>query len=467
MAQEKLTRYPQGSMRELWAISFPLMISSLASLFMIFTDRIFLAHYSTDALNASVNAGTFAWGFMAGFGMLTSMSEVFVAQYHGARRFQKLAAPVWQMIFLSILSIFFFIPIAVYGAPYIFGGDRYADLAMSYFQILMFFAPGFALMMALSGFFIGRGKTKMMLWLAIFANLINIVLDRILIFGIEGWVPEMGIQGAAIATSSGYFFESAVLLFFFLKKENKLSFQTHQASFDAKEMKKCLRVGVPQGIFYTFEISGWAVFYWMMSSMSEEHITVSSICQSVVILLSFFSDGLCRGAAAVAGNLIGGQKKQLVFQVLKSGLLLVCLFSFLMGFILLQNPTGILGPLFAGSLNFTDPGVINTCILFAFIYVFLEGLRWVLSGLLSAAGDTIFLSIAGSLSVWFFLLAPVHWIVVKQSLSVEYAWGITIIYAAVFLAIYWIRFQKGAWQKIKLIDEEKPPSPLVEQEPNL
>ena len=75
-----MTRYPEGSLRELWAISSPLMISTLAMLFMIFTDRIFLAHYSIGALNASVNAGTLAWAFISGIGMITAMSEVFVAQ---------------------------------------------------------------------------------------------------------------------------------------------------------------------------------------------------------------------------------------------------------------------------------------------------------------------------------------------------------------------------------------------------
>src|SRR5271154_819728 len=96
-----LTSHPEGSIRELWRISFPLMISTFASLLMIFTDRIFLARYSLSDLNASVTAGTLAWAIISGLGMITAMSEVFVAQYNGAKRYDKLGAPVWQMIWFA------------------------------------------------------------------------------------------------------------------------------------------------------------------------------------------------------------------------------------------------------------------------------------------------------------------------------------------------------------------------------
>src|SRR5271163_4406056 len=111
--QNSLTRYPEGSIRELWTISLPLMVSTLAMLFMIFTDRIFLAHYSIGALNASVNAGTLAWAFMAGLGMVTAMSEVFVAQYNGAKLPKRIGSPVWQMIWFSLFSVSLCIPLAL------------------------------------------------------------------------------------------------------------------------------------------------------------------------------------------------------------------------------------------------------------------------------------------------------------------------------------------------------------------
>ncbi len=452
--QNSLTRHPEGSIRELWHISFPLMISSLASLFMIFTDRIFLAHYSVAALNASVNAGTLAWAFMAAVGMITAMSEIFVAQYNGAKQYKRLGIPTWQMIWFSLFSLLFFVPMAVWGAPLIYGGDAHAHLEIPYFRLLMLFGPSYALMTAFAGFFIGRGKTQMMIWLAIIGNLINIVLDWVLIFGVKGYIPEMGIDGAAIATCTGYLFESVVLGYFFLKKENRTQYGTAYWRLNMKEMKKCFMVGLPQGIFYGLEVLGWAAFYWMMTQMGETHITMSSICQTFAILLSFFCDGLSRGAAALAGNFIGSRRFDLVQKVLKSGFTLLIGFTAVTALILLLDPVDLVRLLFIENPGVISEGSLKICMILSFAYIFFDGLRWLFSGLLVAAGDSFFLLIAGSLSVWVFLLAPVYFIVVRQNLPVEYAWGLTVFYAALFFAVYWIRFHQGAWKKINLVESE-------------
>jgi MATE family multidrug resistance protein len=322
----------------------------------------------------------------------------------------------------------------------------------------MFFGPSAALMTAFAGFFIGRGKTSIMISLAIIANIINIALDWTLIFGIPGIIPELGIEGAAIATCIGYFFQAAMLACFFLKKKHREQFGTSKWQLNWPEMKKTFRVGVPQGIFCSLEIFGWAVFYWLMTSVSEHHITVSSICQSFLILFSFFYDGLSRGAAAVTGNLIGAGKHHLVAKVLRSGLGLLVLFSLTTALFLVVDPKATTHLLFFNHLDSTGisvnpefEGALATCLIYSFVYLFFEGCRWLLSGLLVAAGDTFFLLIAGSLSVWLFLLLPIYLFVVRLHLPVEFAWLLTVIYSLMGLAIYWVRFRQGAWQKIDLV----------------
>ena len=149
-------------------------------------------------------------------------------------------------------------------------------------------------------------------------------------------------------------------------------------------MVQCLKVGVPQGIFCSLEIFGWAVFYWMMTALSEKHITISSICQSFNILLSFFFDGLCRGSAAISANFIGAKQHALVNKVLKSGLILLFFFLVIISTIFIFDPIETAGALFFVEMEgrpALDPifaKSLKICMMFSFIYIFFTRLRWVL-----------------------------------------------------------------------------------------
>jgi len=453
-----LTRYPEGSVRELWTISLPLMISVLASLCMIFTDRLFLARYSLDALNAVANAGTLSWALMGGIGMITAMSEVFVAQYNGAKMFQKIGVPVWQMIWLSLFSYVIFIPLAIFSTK-IFSFNPNGALEAEFFRWMMSFGPSYALMTAFAGFFVGRGQTKILIVVALVANFLNIILDWLLIFGAPPFIPAMGVKGAAIATSCGYAFQTIFLAILFFQKRYRSEFGTTRWKLDFNEFKRCFRIGLPQGVFVMLEVFGWAVFYWMMTSMGKTHITISSICQSLWILFSFFGDGLSRGVTASAGNLIGSKQSDKLLRVMRSGLILQALFIGVIGCILLLDTNGLVRLLFFEHMDFIDDqnavmDTIRICMILTFLNLFFEGVRWVFSGLLIAAGDTFFLLITGAVSVWIGLLIPIWQIVLRYRLNVEYAWIIALIYSITMFALYATRFKQGAWKKIDLLAEE-------------
>ncbi len=463
--EKPLTKYPEGSIRELWSISLPLMISSLASLLMIFVDRCFLARYSLQALNAAVNAGTLAWAFLGGFAMLTAMSEVFVAQYNGARQYKNIGIPVWQMIWFSIASIAFFMPLGLFGGKFIFPKSFISSLQIDYFKYLMIFGAFYPLMNAFAGFYVGRGKTRFLIYLAVLANFVNILFDWMFIFGVKDWIPEMGIKGAAIATCLGTIFQTVVLGCLFLKKKNRQNFGTNKYKFHYSIFKKCFKVGFPPAIYYALEIFGWALFYMMMTTIGELHITVSSICQSIILLLWFFFDGIARGISALAGNFIGAKRIHLVHSLVKASLKLLVIFMAVVSILMIIDPKIIVDFLIPGNIESqifkwkASSGVefysiLRISLLFVFAYLLFEGVRWIFAGLLTAAGDTWFLLIAGSISVWLFLLLPVYFIVVKFSLAVQYAWMLAALYSILLSVFYYLRFVQGKWKKISLIEKE-------------
>ena len=445
-----LTKYREGSMRELWKISLPLMLSSFSVMAMIFVDRILLVHYSTAALNATVNASTFGWSFVGSWMAMTSIAQVFVAQHNGAGRTDKLGEPVWQMIWLSLGSILFFIPFALWGGEFVYG-DK--EMEREYLHWMMFFAPSTAMYGALCGFFVGQGKTTLVTVLAIVANFINAGLDVALIFGIEGFIPSMGVKGAAIATSGSGFFQVLVLFAIFMKKQNREQFGTSRFAFQKKSFWPCIRIGFPNAVFVGIEILGWAVFYWMMTLIGEKYITIAAICQSIILLFYFIGDGVSKASTAIVGNMIGAGRHYLVPKVLISGIRIHLTF-FLLMILCFVFSADLIVELFlpdvsAEMLDSVQESLI-TSLSFFLIYLLFEWIRLLFSGILTAAGDTMFLLIAGSLSVWIFLILPVYMIVVKGHASIEVATIICALYGVGACSIYLWRFMKGKWKAISI-----------------
>jgi MATE family multidrug resistance protein len=268
----------------------------------------------------------------------------------------------------------------------------------------------------------------------------------------------MGARGAALGTSLSTTIESVVLLMLFLKKDYRVRFGTSQWHFNFALFKKCFKVGLPQAIFYSLEIAGWSFFFYMMLSLGPAHMTISSICQSLSIFLSFFFDGLSRGLSAVAASFIGAKRFDLIGKLIKSACILQLLFSAVLLFVFIFDPQDII-KIFFSLTEKTFLGewhhMFTLSLVYVFIYLFFEGIRWILSGLLTAAGDTLFLLITGSLSVWLFLLLPVYLIVVKNRFSVDIAWLIAAFYAAFLCMIYMLRIKQGKWKTIDLIAQEK------------
>ena len=474
----KTQKIETGSFQELLKISLPLMISFLSLFVMIFVDRIFLSRYSTVALNAATSAGTFCWSLILGWSTLASLAEVFVAQHNGAKQYKLLGIPVWQMIWLGFISIFFFVPMAIWGSNLIYGSSPVTVNEMHYFKWTMYFSPASVFLAAITAFFVGQGKTSIIKWLALLGNVVNVILDPILIFGIKGLVPSMGISGACIATGIGMLVQTVILFAVFVKKKFRTDYGSGKYRFNRAMFAKCIRVGMPPALFVFVELFGWAIFYWMMTKVSPGHILVSSVCQSILLLFVFFGLGIEKGAAAVAGNLIGAKKIEKVRNVLISGCKMTAIFSIVIVFFFFAFPDILMNWFFNNpqamdssieGIKLSNPGAIQatirTCLMITGVYIILEYLRWLLNGILTAAGDTMFLMISGAISVWFFMLLPTYYLIVKPAARIEFAVMIWVGYSIIALSIMYFRYKQAKWKKKSLlIEEEEEETPLIPQE---
>ena len=467
-----------GSLKELWKVSLPLMLSFLSLFVMIFVDRIFLSFYSTKALNAATSAGTFSWSLILGWSTLAGLAEVFVAQYNGAKQYKMLGEPVWQMLWLSLISILFFLPMAFFGSSFFYGAADSANFENTYFSYTMYFSPFSVAVAALTAFFVGQGKTSIIKWLALLGNAVNILLDPILIFGIDPIIPSMGVAGACLATGIGITVQAAVLLFLFLKPSNQEYFGTNQWRFNLNTFLQCIKIGLPPALFVFIELLGWSIFYWMMTQISLEHILVSSICQSILLLFVFFGLGLEKGAAIVAGNLIGARKPDKVQATLVSGLKMLSLFFLVLIVFFVIFPDFLIDLFFHNLQNFDVAfsaevldakylaqvkSTIRTGLIFIAVYMIIEDIRWLINGILTAAGDTLFLMITGASCVWLFLLLPTYFFVMKPHANIKLAFVIWIVYSLISTLLFYLRFRQGKW-KLRSLVIDYPKTELATQE---
>lgn len=451
-----------GSLKELWFISFPLMLSLMSSSLMFFADRLFLAQYSIEAHNAATSAGNMVAFLQFIFICTTCIAEVFVGQYNGAGEKSKIGSPVWQMIWLSLFSSLIFFPIGIYGGSFLFSASRYEVMEIEYFRYLMLCGPIFCLSGAISAFYIGRGSLVFATTITISANILNAILAYFLILGYEPYFSSLGIKGAAYATGISQGLQSLIMFLDFMRKKNRLMYGTGKWHFVWSEFYKCLKFGIPSSIAHTIEILAWALFFRMLMNVSDDHITVASIAQTILFLFTFMTEGISKGAMALASNMVGAKKWNRIWKLLFSGVKFYSIVFLLLGFFLVIDPSYIIhlfvSPEDEGGRLYT---LIASSCLWIWLFFLFDGIHWLVVGLLTAAGDSKFVLKTGSTTIWVFALLPAYILIVHFGISPDLAWAITAFYALAISCIYLLRFYSELWKE-ELVKSELYPCALLE-----
>lgn len=450
-----------GSMKTLWRVSLPMILSFLSYLGMITIDRLFLAGYSAAALGAAASAGTSAWAFTFAGQSLTNIAGVFVAHHNGAGRNEQIGQPVWQMIWLSLL---FCIPFAAAGlwlAPLLFSGSPIATEQIQFYRWSMAISPLTCLIGALNGFFIGRGRTKVITWLTLLANLINLVLDPILIFG-WGEIPSLGIAGACIATGIGLIIQLGILFYLFLQRESREKYGTGKFALHWNTFWSCIRVGGPESLGALLELSAWGALYILLGNLSAIHILVASVGQSLLMAVFWFGIGMEHGISSVAGNLMGAGNLLEVRRVFKSGLKIIGLFSIALLVVLIVGKDWIVDLFLKDPGDIDSVGALSTLtsaqiedargyllqsLMVIGAYASIENIRCLLYGVLRAAGDTVFILVLSVMSTWSLLILPTYQLFTVMKMPVYVCFWVWLLYATITTGISYLRFTRGNWNK--------------------
>ena len=449
------TTYAPASLKELWTLSYPLIITMAAQVVMQFADRMFLAWYSPEALAACVPGGMLAMTFGALFVGLSGYTNVFISQFNARKKRAGVTLSLWQGIFLALLSSVILVSLTPVGRALIYAFGHAPEvrvLELQYFTLLNLFAGIAILNNALSSFFSGRGQTQIPMYVALAGNGINLVLDYIFIFGKLG-LPALGIKGAALATIIGGASMTIILCVLLLAGRAGRQFKILRLAGVYKPIfTRMVRFGFPNGFGMLMDVVSFALFTFMVGNIDTISLQASNIVMSMQPVVFMVIIGLGTGIQILVSKYQGLKRPDTSVRVVKNACKLGYAYA---GSVALLFFFG--APLFlhlfipAGTINGAELAA-KTWPLIKLVSVFVLGdaTYLIFGAALRGAGDTKFFMQVMLFCAWGFLIPGTWLIVYVWKLSVVWVWSWLTSYAWLTALLMLWRFLQGKWKSIEV-----------------
>lgn len=445
----QLTTYPVGSLSEVWSVSWPLMLGLCSSSLMMFADRLFLARYSVAAMNAMGVGGLLSFLILIIPFSICQITEVFVGRCHGEEKHSQAGRPIWQAFWISLI-LWPIMALVSRGLSWILFGAN--ALEPVYFVTLIDFSPFFMGSLSLMGFFIGIGKTKIITYATILANFVNILLAPLFIFG-ASFIPAMGVKGAAVATGLSQAFQMGFLLILFLAPHFRKTFYTQRWTWDFSISKEMLQVALPSGFGRMVEVVAHLVFYQIIARAGPDELTCSIMIQSFFLLALFCIDGLVKGVTTIISNLVGAKEYKQIPQVIWASFKVHALVTATIAILCLTSSQWIFSHILDNSEKtlFDNPSFLwklHIGLIWMCLFYLIDGFSWIITGYLTAIGDTKFIMFVSAAGQWITYILPVYLLVTYANAGAPTGWMILTINALIILTLFWRRSQTKLGQEL-------------------
>jgi len=437
----------------------PLVVSMMSSTVMTFTDRIFLGNYSLEALGASLPASILAFLFLSFFIGVVEYTGVFVSQYTGAGKLERVGAALWQGLWFClpaclVLVILWFLAVPLFD----FGGHPVPirRLEVIYFRILILGNIPALIGICLSCFFSGRGLTKPLMLINLIAAGINIPLDYCLINGF-GPFPELGIAGAGLATVCGFTFPAICFAFLVFTKKNESLYRVRSAyKLDRRLFLRFLRFGMPGGLQFFLDMFGISFFVFMVGRIGPVELAATNIAISIDTLAFLPTIGMSIAASIMVGQAMGRKSPDQAAFATHSVLHLALAYMGGMGILFLLMPE-MLMELFrtheSSGTDFTEVVTMGTVLLrYVAVFTLIDAVALVYIGALKGAGDTRFIMLTMGCASFGCIVLPIMVMNQLGIQSIHGPWLCLLTYVLILAVTFMVRFRQGSWRTLEVIE---------------
>jgi putative MATE family efflux protein len=443
--------YTTGSLnRSILLLAIPMVLEMvLESLFAV-VDVFWVSHLGADAiatvgLTESVLTLVFAVGM--GLGMSTT---AMVARRIGEKDANGAAISAVQAVFLGlIVSLSLGLPFFML-APRVLGlmGASPAIIASgtSYTRIVLG-GSGVVLMLFLNNaIFRGTGDAAIAMRLLWVSNILNLILDPCLIFGL-GPFPKMGVTGAALATFTGRGIGVLYQFYRLGKGTERLQILSRHLRLHGTVLWRLVRVSISGILQFLISQASWIGLVRIVSLFGASAVAGYTIGIRIVIFAILPSWGLSNAAATLVGqNLGAGHPDRARNAVWRTGLWNM-IFLGSVGIVFIVFAPWIIG------LFTRDPAVVPVAINCLRIFscgniAFAYGM--VLLQAFNGAGDTVTPTYINLFGFWILEIPLAWWLATQTRMHTNGVFISVVIAESVIVLISIVIFRQGRWTRQRI-----------------
>lgn len=343
MNQNKMGTRPIPGL--LVSMSLPPMISMLIQSLYNIVDSMFVARYSEDAFTA-VSLAFPLQNFILAVAVGTGVGlNSYIARKLGEGRREDANNAVVHGLLLSLVSGLLFVALGAAVIPPFFSlfteESAVLDYAYSYSYIVVFFAFGQQVHIAVEKVFQATGKMLFPMVFQAVGAILNIILDPIMIFGLFGF-PAMGVAGAAAATVIGQMVAMllSLLALFCFKQEVKADFRRFH--LDLRMVKDIYVVGLPSMLMNSLGSVLVMGLNAILVRFSNEAVSAFGLYFKLQTFVYMPVSGLIQGTMPIMGFNYGARQRERLMQAFRLALGITAAIMLLGNLLFLLWPDGLL-----------------------------------------------------------------------------------------------------------------------------
>ena len=312
-----------------WKLAAPVILGMLGHTFVSFVDNIMVGQLGTAELAAVSLGNSFMFIAMSiGIGFSTAITPL-IAEADSSKNFSEGKSAFKHGLFLcTVLGITLFLAL-YFAKPLMYfmeQPDEVVALAIPYLELVAFSLVPLIIFQAFKQFSDGMSLTKYPMYATILANVVNVVLNYMLIFGKFG-CPQLGIVGAAYGTLISRFAMLWFMWFLLKRKEKSMAYVTNIKFFQLTKSKlnKIIGLGAPSAMQMLFEVAIFTAAIWLSGLLGKNPQAANQIALNLSSMTFMVAMGL--GVAAMIR--VGNQKGLNAFYELRRIAISIFLFGFI------------------------------------------------------------------------------------------------------------------------------------------